>query len=81
MSVNSVSINDQMPKYAFERLVQVFGKLRNKRVTFLGVSYRGDVGDTRFSPAELMIKMVKNAVHRLSCMIPLSLFGRRELYC
>jgi len=61
MSINSVSVNDQMPVFAFERLIQIFGDLKEKRVTFLGVSYRGDVGDTRFTPVEPLVKMVREA--------------------
>lgn len=60
MSINGVSVNDQMPFFAFNRMVQVFGDLKLKKITFLGVSYRGDVGDTRFSPVELLFKMVQS---------------------
>jgi len=59
MSVRSVSVNDQMPLFAFERLVEVFGSLANKSVVFLGVSYRGDVGDTRFTPVEMLVNKVR----------------------
>ncbi|MDA9355723.1 nucleotide sugar dehydrogenase [Gammaproteobacteria bacterium] len=59
MSINGVSVNDQMPKFAFNRLVQVFGDVSGKRVAFLGVSYRGDVGDTRFTPVEPLVEMVR----------------------
>lgn len=59
MSINGVSINDQMPIFAFNRLVQVFGDCRHKRVAFLGVSYRGDVGDTRFTPVGPLVEMVR----------------------
>lgn len=61
MSVNSVSANDQMPVFAFNRLIDMFGDLKGKRVAFLGVSYRGDVGDTRFSPVDTLVKKVKDA--------------------
>ena len=61
MSINGVSVNDQMPKFAFDRLVQVFGDVSDKKVTFLGVSYRGDVGDTRFTPVEPLVEMVREA--------------------
>ena len=61
MSINGVSVNDQMPKFAFDRLVQVFGDVSDKKVTFLGVSYRGDVGDTRFTPVEPLVEMVRKA--------------------
>lgn len=61
MSVNSVSINDQMPRYTFERLKDVFGSVKSKKIAILGISYRGDVGDTRFSPVEPLFYMLKNA--------------------
>ena len=61
MSINGVSVNDQMPKYAFTRLVEVFGEIANKKVTFLGVSYRGDVGDTRFTPVEPLVEMMRES--------------------
>ena len=61
MSINSVSINDQMPIFAFSRLIQEFGNLKDKKVTFLGVSYRGDVGDTRFTPVETLVNKVIEA--------------------
>ncbi|MDB4603785.1 nucleotide sugar dehydrogenase [bacterium] len=61
MSINSVSTNDQMPVFAFERLVQVFGDLADKKITFLGISYRGDVGDTRFTPVRTLVDMVRKA--------------------
>ena len=59
MSINGVSVNDQMPKFAFNRLIQVFGDISDKKVAFLGVSYRGDVGDTRFTPVETLVEMVR----------------------
>ena len=59
MSINGVSVNDQMPKFAFDRLVQVFGDVSDRKVAFLGVSYRGDVGDTRFTPVEPLVEMVR----------------------
>jgi nucleotide sugar dehydrogenase len=52
-SETAVSINDQMPRYAFEFLERRYSKtLAGAKVLLLGVSYRGDVGDTRFSPVE-----------------------------
>ena len=62
VSEQSVSINDQMPRYAFERLSAVYGKnLSGCDITILGVSYRGDVGDTRFTPVHLFVKLLKDA--------------------
>jgi UDP-N-acetyl-D-mannosaminuronate dehydrogenase len=61
MSVNSVSLNDQMPGFAFERLINVFGDIGGLKIAFLGVSYRGDVGDTRFTPVEKLVRLVEDA--------------------
>jgi nucleotide sugar dehydrogenase len=61
LSINSVSLNDQMPIFAFKRLLEVFGDLKSKKVTFFGVSYRGDVGDTRFTPVEILVNQVLKA--------------------
>ena len=60
MSVNSVSTNDQMPVFAYQRLKSVFGQLEEQHVAFLGVSYRGDIGDSRFSPVETLYRLIKS---------------------
>jgi UDP-N-acetyl-D-glucosamine dehydrogenase len=53
-SVASVNTNDQMPLYAYgfwkERIEPKINK--GSRVLLMGVSYRSDVGDTRYSPVE-----------------------------
>lgn len=59
MSVSSVSTNDQMPVFAYQRLKSLFGPLDKKRVVLFGASYRGDVGDTRFSPVEPLFRLLK----------------------
>ena len=52
-SERGVQINDQMPIHAFEYLRKTFSDLKNKKVLLLGVSYRQDVGDTRYTPVEI----------------------------
>ena len=47
-----------MPIFAYNRLVEVFGNFFDKKVLFLGVSYRGDVGDTRFTPVQPLMDML-----------------------
>jgi nucleotide sugar dehydrogenase len=52
-SETAVSINDQMPRFAFEFLQRRYPcGVKEKKVLLLGASYRGGVGDTRFSPVE-----------------------------
>ena len=70
MSIKSVSINDQMPRYCFNRLVDVYGKLNNKTLCFLGVSYRGDVGDTRFTPVGPLFDLVSKDISSISLHDP-----------
>ena len=61
MSIKSVSNNDQMPVFAFERLKNIYGDLKNKKIVLLGVSYRGNVGDTRYSPVEKFYNLLKKS--------------------
>lgn len=53
-SERGVIINDKMPHYAFDFMIKAFDldSLINKKILLLGVSYRSDVGDTRYSPVE-----------------------------
>ena len=52
-SERAVAVNDRMPVFAYEFLREQYGTLNGARVLLLGVSYRGEVGDTRFSPVDL----------------------------
>jgi nucleotide sugar dehydrogenase len=52
-SETSVQINDQMPLFAFNYLKETFKEsLSGKRILLLGVSYRSNVADTRYTPVE-----------------------------
>ncbi len=58
----AVRINDKMPQYAFTFFQQQFQKkLQGKKILLLGVSYRGEVGDTRHTPVELLYDCFVNA--------------------
>jgi nucleotide sugar dehydrogenase len=70
-SETAVSINDQMPRYAFEFLGRRYASpLKGKKVLLLGVSYRGDVGDTRFSPVEPFYRCLLSAEALISAHDP-----------
>ena len=60
-SERGVTINDKMPVYAFEYLNKSFTDLRDKTVLLLGVSYRHDVGDTRYTPVEIFYNCLERA--------------------
>lgn len=51
-SVKGVQINDKMPLYAYQFLKKEINNLNEKKILLLGVSYRSDVGDTRYTPVE-----------------------------
>lgn len=61
-SEKSVQINDKMPLHTIGKVqayVQDIGK--NANVLILGVSYRGDVGDTRNTPVDFLFDELSNA--------------------
>lgn len=53
-SIEGVNINDQMPLYAYNFLKSNldFNNLDKRNVLILGISYRSNVADTRYSPVE-----------------------------
>jgi UDP-N-acetyl-D-glucosamine dehydrogenase len=52
-SETGVQINDKMPLFAFNYLKETFKEsLKGKKTLLLGVSYRSDVADTRYTPVE-----------------------------
>ena len=62
MSESAVKINDKMPEFAFNFLESFFENgIENLNVCLLGVSYLSDVGDTRYTPVELLYKCLNNA--------------------
>jgi nucleotide sugar dehydrogenase len=55
-STAAVQTNDAAPLVSLDRVRQlVGGSLEGKRILLLGVSYRQDVGDTRYSPSETFV--------------------------
>lgn len=60
-SETSVQINDQMPLFAFNYLKESFNEnLMDKKVLLLGVSYRSNVADTRYTPIEPFYDYLKS---------------------
>ena len=78
MSIKGVSINDQMPIFAFKRLIEVFGDIDDLKIAFLGVSYRGDVGDTRFTPVEPLLEMVRQTGAQIELHDPFVSFWEEQ---
>ncbi len=70
-SETGVRINDKMPLYAFQFLQQSFGdELKQKNILLLGVSYRSNVGDTRYSPVEYLYNYIEKEAANISLHDP-----------
>ena len=56
-STAAVRTNDQAPLVALDRVRSLLGgSLAGKKLLLLGISYRQDVGDTRYSPSETFVR-------------------------
>lgn len=66
----AININDQMPRFAFEFLKKHFSNLSKSKILFLGISYRGDIGDTRSTPVEKLYNYIKNECRKILCHDP-----------
>ena len=61
-STAAVRANDEAPIAALDRVrTLVGGSLEGQRLLLLGVSYRQDVGDTRYSPSETFVRAAETA--------------------
>lgn len=62
LSEAAVEINDRMPRHTFEQIRSALdGDTEGRSVLLLGVSYRQDVGDTRFTPAKYLYDLLQDA--------------------
>ena len=51
----ATKVNHEMPKYFVKRASQMLGKVKNKKVLVLGVSYKPNISDVRETPVEALI--------------------------
>lgn len=54
----ALEVNDKMPLHTLDLILRETD-IGGKKVAILGVSYRQDVGDTRFSPSEIFCRELK----------------------
>lgn len=52
----AVNINHAMPIVSLDYVEKALGGLAGKKILLMGVSYRSDVGDTRYSPSEVFLR-------------------------
>jgi nucleotide sugar dehydrogenase len=56
----ALRINPAMPMHTVSRLMNLMGcEITNRPILVLGVSYRQDIGDTRYSPVEILVKALE----------------------
>ena len=79
MSEESVKVNDQMPLATFKHFKKHFANdLKGKKVLLLGVSYLNDVGDTRYTPVQLLYNLLLSANAEISLHDPYVSFWEEE---
>jgi UDP-N-acetyl-D-mannosaminuronic acid dehydrogenase len=65
--LKSRELNDSMPRHMVEMMVDTFREsdklVDNIKVTLLGVSYKANTDDTRNTPTENIVKLLKNRYH------------------
>ena len=66
----AVKINHEMPLHTIKRLISFLGPLKGMRILVCGVSYREDVGDSRFSPSETLVRELTKNKANVFCHDP-----------
>lgn len=67
----AVRVNHDMPLHTVARLKSLMnGILSNRRLLICGVSYRQDVGDTRYSPTETLVRELIEQKTNITCHDP-----------
>jgi len=71
-SSQAVQVNDEMPLVTLKKLKNYFkGDLKGIKILLMGVTYRQDVGDTRFSPSEIFVKKARSQGAEINAHDPL----------
>jgi UDP-N-acetyl-D-glucosamine dehydrogenase len=68
----AVEMNNEMPIVSLDKIQELLGgSLLGKKILVLGVSYRQDVGDTRYSPTEIFAREAMRREGELTFQDPL----------
>ena len=73
-STLAVRTNNKMPLVSLDKIEKCVGDLSGCRMLVLGVSYRQDVGDTRYSPTEIFAREAERRGAKLEFSDPLVSF-------
>jgi len=63
-------INDSMPNFVVNKAREMTKDVEEPVITIFGVAYKGDVDDTRETPAKKIIKLAENEGFRVKCYDP-----------
>ncbi|MCW7072223.1 MAG: nucleotide sugar dehydrogenase [Methanophagales archaeon] len=63
-------INDSMPNYVLQIVREMLEDVRDPTITFFGVAYKGNVDDTRETPALKFIKLADNEGYNVKIYDP-----------
>lgn len=66
----SREINDAQPKHVFKAIEEATRGLKEPKVTVLGVTYKGNVDDTRESPARELIHLLRERDYAVAAYDP-----------
>lgn len=71
-STLAVQVNRKMPLVSLNKIQALLDNdLHGKRILLLGISYRQDVGDTRYSPSEIFVKEACRRGAEMICQDPM----------
>ena len=73
------NINNSRPAYISERIFNILEDVKDPKVTIFGLSYKENVGDTRESPALMIIDELNKKGFTVSAFDPLVINGNKNL--
>ncbi len=71
MSVKAASINKTMPDFTFSKIKEICKKNKMNKILLMGVSYKDNVSDTRYSAAERLFWKLKKSKFKIFLHDPL----------
>lgn len=63
-------INDAMPNHVLQIVRSTIGHIKDPQIAVFGIAYKGNVDDTRETPALKFIKLAENEGYRIKCYDP-----------
>ena len=76
----SREINDSMPNYVLQTVKELLEDVKEPVIAVFGVAYKGDVDDTRETPAMKFIKLAENEGYKVKIYDPVvKVFGDKKI--